>query len=214
MQAVDAAQLLERSLVVVDAEVDEEVGEACVTAVLLDDEQARRLLAAAVAAGGLGGVEAVQQAQRQRLRGGALEGVREAVHGRLRDEDVALRRVAVPGPAARPGVAALAGERRRASLTVDDSELALGPLFVRGGQPFDDLLRREALAQQHEPVRAVAGVRVRLRRDRADVRLRPGDHRADGEELRLDGDSPLTLLEVAGDDRVGGDRWFSHTSGP
>ena len=49
----------------------------------------------------------------------------------------------------------------------------------------------QALAQEREPVAAVARVRVRLRRDRADARLGPGHDRADGEELRLRRDAPL-----------------------
>ncbi len=61
MQPVDAPQLLERTLVIVDAQVDDDVGELRVAAVLLDDEQRRRLLASLVAARGLGRVEAVEQ---------------------------------------------------------------------------------------------------------------------------------------------------------
>ena len=56
---------------------------------------------------------------------------------------------------------------------------------------------------RREPVRAVARVRVCLRRDRADVRLGPRDDRADGEELRLRRDAPLAGVEVARGDRVG-----------
>ena len=102
MQAVDAPQLLERPLVVVDAQVDEDVREARVAAVLLDHEQARGLLAAAVAARGLSGVEAVEQAVRERLPGAALERVRERVDRRFGDEDVALGRVPVARPSACP----------------------------------------------------------------------------------------------------------------
>ena len=80
---------------------------------------------------------------------------------------------------------------------VDDAELAVLAAVVGRGQPRDHLLGARALAQQREPVRPVARVRVRLRRDRADVRLRPGDDRADGEELRLRRDAPLARLEVA-----------------
>src|SRR6059058_2737598 len=60
MQAVEPAKLLERPLVVLDPELDDRVRELSVAAVLLDDQQCRRLLAAAVAAGGLGGVEAIE----------------------------------------------------------------------------------------------------------------------------------------------------------
>ena len=58
MQAVEAPQLLDRALVVVDAEVDDDVGEPRVAAVPLDDEERRGLLAAPVAARSLGGGEA------------------------------------------------------------------------------------------------------------------------------------------------------------
>src|SRR5205823_6170961 len=57
VQAVEASQLLERPSVMLDPEVDDRVGELRVAAVLLDHEQGRRLLAATIAAGGLGRVE-------------------------------------------------------------------------------------------------------------------------------------------------------------
>src|SRR5207244_6364937 len=121
VEAEDAPELLDRPLVVVNAEVDERVGEAGVAAVLLHDEQARGLLPALVAACGLGGVEAVEEAGRKGLAGGALERHGERIDRLLRDEDVALGRIAVAGSAARPLEALLAGERRGASLAVDDS---------------------------------------------------------------------------------------------
>ena len=65
MEAVEAPQLLDRALVVVDAQVDDDVGEPGVAAVPLDDEQRRRLLAAAVAARGLRGGEARRAAARR-----------------------------------------------------------------------------------------------------------------------------------------------------
>ncbi len=58
MQAVQPGELGDGRLVVVHAEVDEDVGEPRVAAVALDDEERRRLLPAAVAAGGLRGGEA------------------------------------------------------------------------------------------------------------------------------------------------------------
>ena len=57
VQIVEPSQLLERPLVVVDAQVDERVGEPRIARVALDDEERGRLLAAAVAAGRLGSVE-------------------------------------------------------------------------------------------------------------------------------------------------------------
>ena len=83
--------------------------------------------------------------------------------------------------------------------------------LVLARELVDDLLGGEAFAKQLEPVRPVARVRVRLGRDGSDVRLRPGDDRADGEELRLDRDAPLLRVEVDGDDRVGREIGLSHT---
>jgi hypothetical protein len=57
VQRVEAVKLRDGPLVVVDAEVDEDVGQARVAAVLLDDEERRGLLAAAVASRLLGGGE-------------------------------------------------------------------------------------------------------------------------------------------------------------
>jgi hypothetical protein len=59
-----------------------------------------------------------------------------------------------------------AGVRRARRLGVDDAELALVAALVAGGQPLDRLRGGAALAQQREPRRAVARVRVRLGRDR------------------------------------------------
>ncbi len=199
---VETGELLDRPLVVVDAEIDEHVREAGVAAVALDDEQRGGLLAAAVAARGLRRREAVEQALRERPSGRAGERGRQRGDRLLGDEDVPLRREAGAGEAAGPVVAARAGEARAPPLAVDDPELALVAAVVRLRQARDGLLRGEPVAQQREPVGPVARVRVRLRRDRADVRLGPRHDRADGEELRLRRHPPLPRLEVAGADRV------------
>ena len=61
VEPIEPAKLLDGTLVVVDPEVDEGVGQARVAAVPLDDEQRRRLLATAVAARSLRGRKAVDQ---------------------------------------------------------------------------------------------------------------------------------------------------------
>ena len=169
---------------VVHAEVEDDIPEACVAAILLNDEEGRRLLAAAVASRRLGGVEAVQQSLLERPSGRGLKGLGEGVDGRAGDEDVPLRRVARSGPAAGPVLALVPGERRATALTVDHAELPVLPVVVRGGQPLDDVLGREPFVEQREPVRPVARVRVRLRGHRADTGLGPRHDRADAEELR------------------------------
>ena len=105
-----------------------------------------------------------------------------------------------------PGVGGAATGR------VDDAELAVLAAVVGRRQPLDHLGRAQPLGEQREPVGAVARVRVGLRRDRPDTRLRPRHDRADREELRLRRDAPLRRLEVAGGDRVGCDD-RTHRSG-
>ena len=169
---------------VVHAEVEDDIGEAGVAAILLHDEERGRLLAAAVAAGSLSGVEAVQEPLLERPADGLLEGLGEGVDGCAGDEDVPLRGVARPGAAPGPALALLAGEGRAAALPVDDAELPVLPLLVGRGQALDDLLGGEALPQQRQAVRPVAGVGVGLRSDGAGLRLRPGHDGADAEKLR------------------------------
>jgi hypothetical protein len=64
----------------------------------------------------------------------------------------------------------------------------------------DGFLRGEPFSQELKPIRSVARVRVGLRRNRADVRLGPGDDGSDREKFRLDGDAPLIRVEVRCDD--------------
>ena len=87
-------------------------------------------------------------------------------------------------------------------MRVDDPELSLLAAGVGAREPVDDLRRAQSLAEEREPVGAVAWVRVGLGGDRADVRLRPRHDRSDGQELGLGRDTPLTRGEIAGADRV------------
>ena len=58
---MDASQLLDRQRVVVDSQIEHEVGELRVPAVSFDDQERRRLLSAPVAARELRGGEALDQ---------------------------------------------------------------------------------------------------------------------------------------------------------
>ena len=73
VQSVDAPQLDERLGVVVDPEVDEDVREARVPSVALDDEEGRGLAPSAVAARRLRRVEGIDQPLCEPLPGGRLE---------------------------------------------------------------------------------------------------------------------------------------------
>src|SRR5207237_311811 len=102
VELVEPPELLDRALVIVDAEVDGDVGELPVPAVSPRDEERRRLLAAAVAAGGLRRREALEQPGGEARARTGLEGRGESVHGVRAGEDVSLSRVAgtrpLPGP--------------------------------------------------------------------------------------------------------------------
>ena len=198
-------ELVDRRRVVVDAQVDEDVGEAA-----RSRRRARRRAAPPTA--GRGG-----RRPRPGPRRGSRAGARRAA-GRRCASNVAASASTVSSPtrmfpcAAKHGAGAPAGPvdalRRRCSVAlppvrVDDAELPLVAAVVGVGRAARRPPRRDSpLAQQREPVRPVARVRVRLGRDRADVRLGPRHDRADREELRLRRDAPLAGVEVAGGDRV------------
>ena len=201
MKAVQAAELVDRPLVIVDSQVADEVRQLGVASVPLDDQEGRRLLSPPVAARRLRGRQAVEQPLGEAAAHGRPERLRERVDRLGPDEDVALGRKARPGAVSRPREAARPGPDRRVAARVDDTELALVTALVGADQPFHGLLGREPFAQEREALGAVTRVRVRLGGDRADVRLRPRYDRSDREELRLDGDAPLRRIEVAGGDR-------------
>src|SRR5919201_1054743 len=73
VQPVEAAELLDRSLMVVDAEIDEDVRQPCVPALRLHDEQRRRLLSPAVPACRLRSGETVDETIGERPAGGLEE---------------------------------------------------------------------------------------------------------------------------------------------
>ena len=158
----------------VDAQVDDLVGEPGVPAVSLDDEERCRLLPAPIAARRLSRVEAVEQPLGERARA-YFEGVCDCVDSLGRDQNVALGGIAGSGSASGPLHALVAGVGCGAALAVDDAELPVVASFVGCGKAFDDLFRAEPFVQEREAARAVARVRVGLGRDRADFGLCPGD---------------------------------------
>ena len=119
---------------VVDPEVDEDVGEARVAAVSLHDEEGGRLLAAPVAARCLRRGEALDQALHEGQLRVRLERRRERSDRLPADEDVALCRVAGAGAVSRPVVALRPRPACAVAVSVDDSELALGPSVVGCGR--------------------------------------------------------------------------------
>src|SRR5437868_2153036 len=145
VQAVDPAQLVQRAGMLVHPYVDDLVGEPRVAAAALDDEQCRRLLSAAVVAGCLDGVAAVEEARRERARAG-LESLRDRVHGGLGDQNVPLRRVALADSAAGPLEALGAAIRRRPAFAVDDPNLPVVATVVGGCEALDDLLCAQPFA--------------------------------------------------------------------
>ena len=124
---------------VVDAEVDGDVGELPVPAVSPRDEERRRLLAAAVAAGGLRRREALEQPGGEARARTGLEGRGESVHGVRAGEDVSLSRVAGTRPLPGPVHALRARVRGGGAVAVDDAELPVISTLVRAHELLDDL---------------------------------------------------------------------------
>ena len=124
MHLEHARQLRHRIVVLVDPEVHQMVVAAAVAAAGPNDQERRRFAAPAIAARRLRGREACHEQLRERPPAG-LERVGDAVDDRRAREDVALRGITLPGPAAGPREAFASGVGRGAAVAVDDSGLAL-----------------------------------------------------------------------------------------
>ena len=98
--------------------------------------------------------------------------------------------------------AAHAGVRGGAAFVVDHRDLACRLARVDGHERGERDGRAVAVAHPFEAARAVAQLRERLGRDRADAGLDPRHHRTGGEEVGLHRDAEGAGLGVAGHDRV------------
>ena len=194
--------LVERPVVVVDADVDDDALPGMVVALCLDDEDGRRHAAAGVTAGALrrpqGAQETLGKAPGARLvglghgrpHGGA--GHHVGLHGVLRAHMV-------------PGVvdAEFTGVGAHRAGPVDHGHLADGRSVVG----ITHLVERPAGAgprrQPVEALRSVGHVDHGLGGHRSHAGDGPGDDGPHGEPARLDGHSQLTAVGVAGDDGVG-----------
>ena len=120
-------------------------------------------------------------------------------------EQISLAGVMLADDMARPVEAFLPGVGGGPTARVDEAHLAPGGLLVGLHEALQDILRRDALFHHAEGLRPEGRVRVGLRRDRADPRLRERDHGADGDESRLDRDAEIFRLRIESDDAEG--RW-------
>jgi hypothetical protein len=198
-----AAELDDRLRVVVDAQVADAIDAFARTlrcAELLDDDRSR-LLATAIAARSLTGLQCRQHPLGQRRV--ALE--ERAPHGRKHvgvGEHVSLYRESGFNEMACPLDAAGSCVCSRASISRNRSKLtAIG--IVVGGKRLIERRRRISLRGERRE-RALTVARDdphRLRRDRADAGTHPGRHGADREVLRLNGTANLAGPRVGGDDR-------------
>lgn len=205
MEVEEALQLRDRLLVIVDPQVDDGIA-APVARPSSHHVEAGRLLAPSVSAGGLARLQRLEETLGQRASRRRHEGLGHGVDGCLRDQDVALHRVAGAGAAPRPVGTVSAGVGAGAAHAVDDAQLALGTPAVGTDQPVDGLTGAPAFTQQAEAVGSEGGVYPGLGRNRAHLGLGPRAQRSNREEPGLHGDAPLVTLEVAGHDREGGGR--------
>ncbi len=86
------------------------------------------------------------------------------------------------------------------AVDVDHRHLAHVGQRVGGEQLAERLLGVDALGEAVERVRAVGRLDHRLRRHRADPGARPGAQRADGEPVRLHGDTELAGRRIERND--------------
>ena len=115
----------------------------------------------------------------------SLEGLRHRGPDRLIQHEVRLRRVVSPRMVARSLDAFRSRMRRNIPMDVDHRHLPDVPARIGGEQTFERLLRTLARAHQIKAEGSVCGVHKRLRCDRSDARLGPGDKRSHREPVGL-----------------------------
>ena len=168
------AQLAERIGVVVDPQIEL----ACPRLAFgRDDEDPARLAAAPVPARGLGGVECVEQPVGQRAFR-SLEGFRHRLPDALAVDHVRLRAESIARSEARRRDAGLAYVHGHPTFGVEDRDLAVFGILVRGNEFGECLLGGLPVPQQLEAERAVRELGVRLRGHDAHSGCAPRHHRA------------------------------------
>ncbi len=204
-------QLAARVLVVVGAQVDRDVVEAAVPGAVTDHQHRRRLPPAPVAAGVVAGLQRVDQPPRERLVRVGQPVLLDRLDHLGPDQDVALDRVPVAGPAAGPVQALVAGVLRGPAVGVDHPDLPVVAALVLLDQRLHHLGGGGAGVEVGERQALVGHVGVGLGGDRADPRDGRGHRGSHREELGGDGDTPGLTVVGPGHDR---ERHAPETSHP
>ena len=198
---MEPAELAERIIVIVDAEVEDAVDGGLLVSLARDDDEPRGLPAAVVAACRLRRIERGEQPLGERA-GCRVERLTHRRPDLGRAEHVPLHAHVLRGQVAGMGDAALAGMRCGRAARIDERDLPDPAALVGLEQLVERLARASSRGQQREPARPVPALGERLRRDRAHARLGPRARGAGVEGARLDGHAQLAGLGVAPDDRV------------
>src|ERR1043166_731120 len=119
------------------------------------------------------------------------------------DKNVALRRPVLPLPVAGPGRGLWTRVGRDVSLCIGDRHLPAILAFelVFGQQSVNDLLGGQSRLEQFDTARTIAYIHVGLRGDRAHAGLGPRDYGADRKVTGGDGDTPVMIHRIVGDNR-------------
>ncbi len=100
------------------------------------------------------------------------------------------------------------GVGRDLSVDIHKGDLANITALVDQEERIECLLSGESALHQIEATRSVGRVDKALGGDGADSGLGPGDDRTHREPVRLDSHAQFAGGRVAGDDRIGVDKWF------
>src|SRR5262249_39440155 len=167
------------------------------------NHERRRLLSSLVAASCLARVHRGDQPARKGERGIAFIRCGRVFDDPGAGEHVAGNREIVAGEMPAPVYAGFSGVRGDAVLRVHHMYLSVVASRVSGRYRGHDLRRGRALFQQSPTFGTEKGIDQRLSRDRTDARFDARNERARSEETTRNGNSELSGVLIAGNDRPG-----------
>jgi hypothetical protein len=204
----EALEFLDRSGVVVDADVDVAVHEAGIASIFADDENRSGLFTPFVSSGLLSGCKGGEEPFGEfafSVAPGVFKGLSHGVGDALAGKDIARDGVVLAGFVTGVVEAFFAGVGGDVAFFVNNEKLPSGDAGVLFSKEGFDFFGGGSISKELKADGAVSGISEGLCGDGSDISCGVGDNAADTEEFALHGDSKVAGFGVVGDNGKGGE---------